>query len=306
MMTTEQKEHSFQKVHLPLFLVQLCFASLPIYSKITFQAFGPGILAFLRIWGTAIVFSIIFFLFQREKIKEKKHLLHFAVLAFFGAAGNIFFYLKGLQLSTAINASIITATIPIFTLLAAIMLRHEKFSLAKMIGVIVAFSGVSILIDIGNIQIGGYLRGNLLLILNCFLYSIYLVLMKPFFKIYKPFTIITFVFIFASIEIIPFTCADVLSFNYFTVPAASYFPLGMVLLVGTFFPYLLNSLALKHAPSSFVAIYIYLQPVLASVMAVLMLGEVITFEVIISALLIICGVTIVRFPKVLLFKQINR
>jgi drug/metabolite transporter (DMT)-like permease len=305
-MTIEHKEHSFQKVHLPLFLVQLCFASLPIYSKITFQAFGPGILAFTRIWGTAIIFSSVFFLFQREKIKDKKHLIHFAVLAFFGATGNIFFYLKGLQLSTAINASIIISSIPIFTLLVAVILKHEGFSLAKFIGVIVAFSGVCILIDVGNIQMGDYLKGNLMIILNCMLYSVYLVLMKPYFKLYKPFTIITYVFIFASIEIIPFTYSEVMNFNYFTVPAESYFPLGMVLIVGTFFPYLLNSLALKHAPSSFVAIYIYLQPVLAAIMAVLILGEVVTTKVVISALLIICGVTIVRFPRILLLKLINR
>ncbi len=302
-MTSVYKEHSFKKVHLPLFLVQLCFASLPIYSKITFQAFGPGILAFIRILGTALIFSSIFFIFQRERIKDKKHLLHFAVLAFFGATGNIFFYLKGLSLSTAINASVIISSIPIFTLLVAIVLKHESFSLGKMIGVIVAFSGVSILIDLGNLQIGNYLKGDLFIILNSLLYSVYLVLMKPYFKIYKPFTIITYVFIFASIEIIPLTYSDVLSFDYFSVPVTSYFPLVMVLLVGTLFPYLLNSLALKHAPSSFVAIYIYLQPVLAAVMAVFMLGEVITLKVIISALLIICGVTIVRFPKILLLKH---
>ena len=251
----------------------------------------------------AIVFSVVFFLFKREKIKEKKHLLYFAMLALFGATGNIFFFLKGLGLSTAINSTILVATIPIFTLLVAVIMRHESFSVTKSIGVIVAFSGVGYLIDLGNFQMGGYLTGNLFIILNAFLYSIYLVLIKPYLKIYKPFTILTYVFIFASIEIIPLTFKDVMNFNPSAIPPESYFPLLMVLVVGTLFPYILNSIALKHAPSSFVAIYVYLQPVIASVMAVFMLGEIITFKMAVSAILIICGVTIVRLPQIISLRK---
>lgn len=302
-MIHKENDHSFIKVHLPLFLVQLCFASLPIYSKIAFHAFGPGLLAFIRIWSMAIVFSVVFFLFKREKIKEKKHLLYFAMLALFGATGNIFFFLKGLGLSTAINSTILVATIPIFTLLVAVIMRHESFSVTKSIGVIVAFAGVGYLIDLGNFQMGGYLTGNLFIILNAFLYSIYLVLIKPYLKIYKPFTILTYVFIFASIEIIPLTFKDVMNFNPSAIPPESYFPLLMVLVVGTLFPYILNSIALKHAPSSFVAIYVYLQPVIASVMAVFMLGEIITFKMAVSAILIICGVTIVRLPQIISLRK---
>lgn len=298
-MLEEKQENFFIKVHLPLFLVQVCFASLPIYSKIAFKTFGPGMLAFLRISTVALIFAAVFFLFQREKIKEKKHFLYFAALAFFGATGNIFFYLKGLELSSAINATIIVSSIPVFTILVAVLMRQEKFSYGKLIGVIVALLGVSNLINFSQFQMGGYLSGNLLVVLNCFLYSIYLVMIKPMLKIYKPFTILTYVFLFASLEIIPLTMGDFLRFNLAEADAASLFPLFMVLTFGTLFPYLLNSLALKHAPSSLVAIYVYLQPVLTTVLAVFMLGEVITFTMIISAVLIIIGVTIVRFPNLL-------
>ncbi len=302
-MLEEKQEKFFIKVHLPLFLVQICFASLPIYSKIAFKTFGPGILAFLRISTVALIFASVFFFFQREKIKEKKHLLYFAALAFFGATGNIFFYLKGLELSTAINATIIVSSVPVFTILVAVIMRQEKFSYGKLIGIVVAVLGVSNLINFSQFQMGGYLTGNLLVVLNSFLYSIYLVMIKPMLKIYRPFTILTYVFIFASIEIIPLTIGDFLRFDFASADAASLFPLFMVLTFGTLFPYLLNSLALKHAPSSLVAIYVYLQPVLAALLAVIMLGEVITFTMIISAVLIIIGVTIVRFPNLIFLSR---
>ncbi len=300
-MQSGNRDNYFIKVHLPLFLVQVCFGALPIYSKLAFRTFGPGFLAFARIWGIAIVFALVFFIFQRERVKEKSHLLRLAVLALFGVTGNIYFYLKGLQLSTAINATIIVSSVPIFTLIVALVLRQEEFSLGKLIGVLVAFSGVSNLIDFSGFKMGGYLWGNLFIILNSFLYSIYLALVKPLLKIYKPFTIITYVFIFASIEILPLTFGDVFYFNFGPVKFADYYPLIMVLTVGTLIPYLLNSIALKSAPASFVAIYVYLQPVMAAIMAVFMLGEIITLKMAISALLIVCGVTIVRFPKLFLF-----
>lgn len=302
-MLEEKQEKYFIKVHLPLFLVQFCFASLPIYSKIAFKTFGPGLLAFLRISTVAVIFASVFFFFKREKIKEKKHLFYFAGLAFFGATGNIFFYLKGLELSTAINATIIVSSVPVFTILVAVIMRQEKFSYGKLIGIIVAVSGVSNLLNLSQFQMGGYLAGNLFVVLNSFLYSVYLVMIKPLLKIYKPFTILTYVFIFAAVEIIPLTISDFMSFDAGSVQAASLFPLFMVLTVGTLFPYLLNSLALKHAPSSLVAIYVYLQPVITAALAVIMLGEVITFTMIISAILIITGVTIVRFPNILLLSR---
>lgn len=300
-MNEEKQENLLIKVHAPLFLVQLCFGSLPVFSKIAFKTFGPGVLAFLRISGMGILFSLFFFLFKKEKIKEPKHYLYFALLAFFGATGNIYFYLRGLELSTAINATILISSVPVFTLIIALILRQEEFSLGKLIGIAVAFSGMSILIDLSNFKMGGYLSGNLFILLNSFLYSAYLVMIKPLLKIYKPFTIITYVFLFASFEIIPFTISDILNLNIAAISSESYFPLVMVLTVGTLFPYLLNSLALKHAPSSFVAIYVYLQPVLAAIMAGILLGETLTLKMILSAIMIIAGVTIVRFPKILLF-----
>jgi drug/metabolite transporter (DMT)-like permease len=281
----------------------VCFAALPVFSKIAFKAFGPGLLAFFRIAGMGLLFSIIFFFFQRERIKEKSHYLYMAMLAFFGATGNIYFYLRGLELSTAVNATILVSSVPVFTLLVALVLGQESFSVGKLIGVAVAFSGMGLLIDLSNFKMGGYFAGNLFILLNSFFYSIYLVKVKKMLMIYKPFTILTFVFIFASFEILPFTISDIMRFHISAVPAESYFPLFMVLTVGTLFPYLFNSLALKHAPSSFVAIYVYLQPVFAAVLAAIILGEIITFKMVISALLIILGVTIVRFPKILLFSN---
>jgi len=297
------KDNSLIKIHLPLFLVQVCFATLPIFSKIAFKAFEPGVLVFVRVWGAAFSFGLAYFIFGREKLKDKKHLLHFAVLALFGVVANINFYLQGLRLTTAINATVILSAIPILTLIFAIALKKEAFTPAKIAGVIIAFIGVCLIIDLKNFNLGGYFKGNLFVLINSASYALYLVFVKPYFEIYKPFTIITYVFLFASIEIIPFVYKDIAAINFHAIPPDSYFPLLMVLVLGTICPYLFNTLALKHAPSSFVAVYVYLQQVLAIILAIVVLGEAMTFRIIIAAFLIVLGIIIVRFKSKILLSS---
>lgn len=293
----EKQGFSFNllKIHLPLIAVQFLFASLPTFSKLTFLSFNPESVTWYRIVLVAVIFSAIFFTTKKEKLKEKKHLFNFAVFAFFGVVGNQYLFLKGVENSTAINASILISTIPIFTMLIAVILKKEMFSKLKFFGVIVALFGVLNLLGLSNLKFDAYLSGNLMIITNALFYSIFLVISKPMLEIYKPFTLVTYVFIFAAIEVFPLTFADVLKVNYSALTIENYYPLFAVLILGTLLPYLINSFALKRASSSLVAIYIYLQPMIGTVLAITILGEILSAKVLISFVLIFIGLNIVSF-----------
>lgn len=285
------------KIHLPLLLVQFLFATLPTFSKLAFLSFNPESVTWFRIVLVALIFSVIFFTVKREKLKEKKHLFYFAVYALFGVVGNQYLFLKGVKYSTAINASLLISTIPIFTMLIAVIAGKESFSKLRFGGVVIALLGVLNLLGISNLKFDEYLLGNIMIISNALFYSVYLVISKPMLEIYKPFTLITYVFIFAAIEIFPLTFIDVLQVNYSGLSLENYYPLIAVLVLGTLLPYLINSFALKRASSTMVAVYVYLQPVIGAIIAILVLDETLSVKVIISSVLIFSGLGIVSFQN---------
>src|SRR4030042_4670481 len=124
-----------------LFMVQFLFAMLPSSSKIAFKSFSPESILFFRIAGSSLLFALVFFFFMYEKIHRIKDYLYFALLSLFGVVGNQYLFLKGVSLSTAINASIIITTIPIFTLIIANIVSREQITRLKLLGILIALSG---------------------------------------------------------------------------------------------------------------------------------------------------------------------
>lgn len=285
------------KVHLYLLILQLLFSLLPAVSKLAFKTFPPESIAFFRITGATALFLFIYLMGKKEKIKEPKHYLHFALFAFFGVAGNQYFYLQGVEKTTAINASLLIAMIPIFTFLCALLFKIEKFSLIKILGVGVALVGVLGLMNIDQFNFQDYLVGNSFLILNTLLYSIYLVISKPMFKIYKPFTIVTYTFLFASLEIIPVTISSTLSIDYLNLSFNDYIPLFVLIVGATFLPYLIVNFSLQKVDSTLIAIYTYVQPLAGSLLAILLVNEKLNNQMFFSGLLILFGLSMVSFVK---------
>lgn len=292
------------RVHIPLLIVQITFGSLPPFSKLALKYFPPMSVVFFRVISTAILFSTIFFAFKKEIIKEKKHYAWFALFGLFGVAGNQLFYLMGVSITTAVNAGILVTTIPIFTLIVALLLRKEELNFIKVLGVIVAFSGVAFLIDFGRFQLNENLLGDLFIMANSCCYAVYLVISKKMLRIYSSFTVITYVFIFSSFLVAPFTIPSLANINFSSIPLNGYLALLMVLVSGTFIPYLTVTFALQNTQSTSVAIYSYLQPIIATLLSIMIVGEPLTLKLVIAAAIIIFGVSIVTFAGIFRFNKI--
>ncbi len=292
------------RVHIPLLIVQITFGSLPPFSKLALKFFPPMSVVFFRVFSTAILFSLIFFLFKKESIKENVHYGWFILFGLFGVAGNQLFYLKGVSITTAVNAGILVTTIPIFTLIVALLLKKEEINFIKILGVIVAFSGVAFLIDFGRFQLNENLFGDLFIIANSCFYAVYLVISKKMLRIYSSFTVITYVFIFSSFLVAPFTIPSLADIDFSNIPLHGYLSLLMVLVGGTFIPYLTVTFALQNTNSTSVAIYSYLQPIIATILSVIIVGEPLTIKLVIAAAIIIIGVSIVTFSGIFRFNKI--
>lgn len=279
-------------VYLPLIAVQFLFAALPSFSKIAFNTFDTKLILIVRIGGGALIFYVIYRLFFYSGKIEKKHYLNFFMLAFTGVCMNQFLFLEGVAKSTAINSIIIVATIPIDTLIISALLRQERITPVKIAAIVSAFTGVFIIVGIENLDLGGHFAGNILLILSALVYSFYLVFSRKMLALYKPFTVIAYVFIFGFLETIPMTLLPIFNIIHEPVPLTMWWTPAVILVFGTVLPYLFNIIALRTAKSSLVASFIYLQPLFGIALSVIMLRERLEIKNIAAAVLILAGLTL--------------
>lgn len=287
----------FWQTHLWLLITQILFSLLPTLGKQAFRQFAPEVIAFLRISCTALLLAVIFFFFKRERLQSPGHIFHFALFALFGVVANQLLFLKGLHLTKAVNASLLIATIPLFTMALAAAFRLERITLIKLAGVLVAFAGIGLLLNLREIRLGGYALGNAMIVLNAFSYSIFLVISKPLLSRYRPLTVITWIFLLGTLEMLPFAWGPVVAMVRQPPPAVAFVIPAAIIIFCTFLPYLLNTMALCHASSSLVAIYTYLQPLLGTLLAVIWLGEKLDARFFLAAVCIFTGIAMVSLAR---------
>jgi drug/metabolite transporter (DMT)-like permease len=185
--------------------------------------------------------------------------------------------------------------IPVF---AWIFLR-EPIGSRRSLGLLMGVTGAALLIlrRVDGSSADDVMAGNIMILLNAVSYSVYFILAKPLMAKYAPARFMRWVFTIGTCIITPigwneFTQADWASFT----PQA-WFSVGFVVIGATFLAYMFNIYALKHLDAGAIGSYIYLQPVMAAMVATLWYDEPFTFTQAISAALIFAGVYLVNQRK---------
>ena len=285
--------------HTALFIVNLIYAlNYTIAKDVMPHYIEPSGFILLRVLCGVFLFLIFYFLFIRERI-DKKDYFSFALCGLFGVAINQLFFFEGLNLTTPINAAIIMTTNPILVIVISAFLIGEKITLQKIIGIFFGIVGAGTLIlNSGSISFDNdFFIGNILVFINATSYAIYLVLVKGLMKKYQPLTVMFFVFLFGLIFVFPFGYQQLTSVNIYLFTSDIYLKVLFVVICTTFLAYLFNAFALMTLNPSVVSIYIYLQPVLASVIAIIYNSDSIDFIKILSSLFIFTAVFLVSIPS---------
>jgi drug/metabolite transporter (DMT)-like permease len=259
----------------------------------------PRAIIFLRVGMTVMVFWILHFIFPREKV-EKRDLFKLAICAVFGVAFNQILFFEGLNLSTPINASIIITVIPVVILVFSHFILKEKITTLKVFGIMLGAAGALLVIlsaGSGDFR-SATMLGNLLIFINAMSWALYLVLIKPLMEKYDSITIMKWVFFFGLIIIFPFTFTSFTATSFVSIPLHIWMSLSFVVFGATIIAYFLNNYSLKTVSASVNGIYIYLQPLVASIVAILFGKDQITWSKASAAILIMAGVYFVtRRPK---------
>ena len=277
------------RVYTALVFVQIFFGVLPIAVKVALREMTSPALALLRVAGAALLFRALHAALVRERIRDRRDYRMLAAYAVFGVVLNQILYITALSLTTATAAQTLVTAGPAITLLIAIVARKETATRLKWAGIAVAGAGALGLVGVGART--GNALGNLLALLNVAAYSVYLVISRGLLRKYDALTVITWVFTFGVVGMLPWGIVP-LARQAGHLHGQTWAALAFIITLPTVGAYWLNVYALKRVESSVVSVFVYLQPVITALVAIPALHERVSPRMLPAALLIFAGVAL--------------
>jgi drug/metabolite transporter (DMT)-like permease len=290
------------KGHGLILTVNMLFAiNISVSKSLIPTSMAPEALTLLRILFATAMFWIASLCVKREKVALRDLGLLF-ICACAGITFNQSLFMAGLNLTSPVDASIIATAGPIYVMLFAAWLLKEPITRQKVLGVMLGVAGglMVILSSTRSDSRDGSLNGNMLIVVSNLLYSVYMVISRPLSQRYSAITIMKWMFLFAALALTPFMYGHLLdapAFHHRATEWAEVARIVFVLVGGTFVPYLLIPMSLKRLRPTTVSMYSYIQPIVASLLAVAVGQGSFTVGKLIAALLVFSGVYLVTKSK---------
>ncbi|MDR2383517.1 MAG: DMT family transporter [Prevotellaceae bacterium] len=288
------------KGHASLLVAYVIFGlNTPITKAIFTQGETSAMaLTFYRFAGSAALFWIASLFVKKEKVPVRDIVL-LGIASLFAILVNQMSFIAGLSMTSPVDASVITTLVPIMTMILAAFFLKEPVTWKKVIGVLVGAFGALMLIFNGDIELhySASVEGNLLCMLSCFAFAIYLTAFKKVIIRYSAVTSMKWMFLCATVYSFPFCWRDITEVNYLAIPADIYLRIVFVVVFATFISYLLIPVGQKLLRPTIVSMYNYLQPLVSSFVAVALGMDTFGWIKSIAAILIFLGVYIVTRSK---------
>jgi drug/metabolite transporter (DMT)-like permease len=256
--------------HLGLLIVNLIYGANYVIAKgLMPDKIGPSGFIFIRVISAVVVFQLVRLAMKQEMIRDKKDIIRLIFCGLFGVAANQLMFFNGLSIGSPINASIIMVSSPILVLVLSAIILKERLTTVKIAGVIIGCTAaVLFILTNKSLGKGSSWIGDLMVFFNAMSYGLYLVLVKPLMKKYSPILVISMVFFFGSLFVIPFGWNQFIDVDWSIWTAGNYYALAFVVIGVTVLTYVLNLFALKYVSPTVTSSYIYFQPVISSLVAI--------------------------------------
>ena len=285
------------KVHLSLFTVALIYGANYVIAKgVMPEYLGASGFVFIRIATAAVLFNVVSVLRRsKERIKDKKHYVQMAIAALFGVAANMLLFFNGLAFTSPTNASVLMLNAPVFVLVFSVLVLKDSIRWKQALGIILAGIGAVLLIGGTGFDFNtSNAKGDLMVLVNATSLAFYLVYVKRLLKTYSALFVIRHLFVFGLIYALPFAISDLRSAQFSAFPQKIWIAIVYVAIMTTFVAYLLNAWSVQKATPNLVGSYIYLQPVIATAVAVGLGTQALSPQKVIFALIIFTGVYLVN------------
>lgn len=259
---------------------------------------GPYGLIFFRVFGAAILFWVAGLFLKKQNI-ERGDFPRIFIAAIFGTSMNMLCFYKGLNQTTPITAAAIGVATPIMAMLFSALLLKEKLRRNKIIGVVIGLVGAFVLITYKHdlTQAENAVFGNFLVFVNAASYGLYLVVVKVLLQKYHPIHVVKWMYFIGVFLVLPFSYAELMDIAWSKMPGEMLLRLAYIIVFTTFLNYLFNLFALTKLKPTTVSVFVYLQPVFASIYALFVGSDRLSLVKILATCAIFFGVYIVSKPE---------
>jgi drug/metabolite transporter (DMT)-like permease len=285
--------------HLALFSSNLIFGlNNPVSSSLMSETLSPYTLTFFRMSGALLIFWAVSLFCKKEHVPAKDLLMLFFA-SFFGLTFNQLPFFIGLSMTSPIDASIVVTLLPILTMLLAALLLKEPITLLKALGVLVGASGALLLVYTSHaLHVGkSNFLGDLFVLGGVASFAIYLTVFKDLISRYSPVTVMKWMFLFCTISCFPFFYKPLVHTDFTLLTSGTYWRIGFMVVFATFLGYLFIPIGQKILRPTTLSMYNYVQPVVASFVAVFIGIDTFGIENALSGILVFAGVYIVTQSK---------
>lgn len=283
---------------LALLVVQVCFATYPTFGKIAMLEIPPMLLASLRAaFGGAALILLTRLLVPEDPVPTRLERRLLIVLSLLGVVANQVLFISGLVRTTATNATLLVTSVPVFTLLFGAFRQRQLPPRNRLLGIPIALAGVLWLLDVRRFDLADTaMVGNLMILANCFCYSLFLVLSRPALRRRSAISFTAWIFVLGIPPILLAAIPDMLTFRPAQVSARAWLAAAAVVVLATIVAYSLNAWGLSRTDAATTAVFIYVQPVISTALAWAVLGERPSGRVLIAAAFIFAGVALATWP----------
>jgi drug/metabolite transporter (DMT)-like permease len=285
--------------HLSIAAANILFGlNFPISKTVLAHYVDAYTLSFLRMVFAAVAFWLLIACTKREKVPPRDIFL-LAIASIFGITLNQLAFIVGLSYTASVDASIVITLTPVLTMCIAAVFLKEPISWMKAGGVAMGMGGALLVIlgggtaDLGN----GHLLGNCLCFCSSLSYAIYLNISKSLVTRYTSVTVMSWMFLFAALMMTPIGLPHIGQIHWASIPILGYLEILFVLAGATFLTYLCIGYSLRYMRPTTLSMYNYLQPLVVSLLAVIVGTDSIGWHKIMAAILIFTGVYFVTQSK---------
>ena len=250
----------------------------------------------LRSLGAGLMFWILSLFLPYEKV-EKQDYLKILAAAFLGYFVTQLTFLMAIPDVTPMHCSIISSMSPIYTMFIAAIVLKEPLSWQKAGGVALSLCGILFLILNNASGSSGTtestLAGIFLMFLNSLSFSLYLGIFKPVIAKYSVVTFMKWIFLFSALMSLPLSLREVVSLEWTKIPSVQMWELGFLIVFATFVSYFLIPFGQKRIRPTLVSMYSYIQPIIATIISIILCMDILTWQKLMAALMVFAGVFIV-------------
>lgn len=265
----------------------------PIFVKIAVAEITPASLISLRyIFLSSTLFLIMKIAGEKQFFPPKDCWVRLCLMGFTGVAVNNCAQFSGLQYSTVANATLIATLTPAVTAFLAAVFLRERLNVLQWLGIFVSMGGTLYLISNGSLDMllhTSFNKGDVLFFLAQTMWASYCLLSIRVMKKMSVFSVTAWAGIIGGIFTAVYGAfTDGLSLPALSLPAL--LSIGFIIWCGGAAALMFWNIGVKHAGASSAAVFLNLMPLVGIVGAAFTIGEVLTVQEGIGAVVILSGV----------------